>query len=317
MPQPCAGDTARCQYRLLPLRLAVLIMALMQLERLQYFVALAEELHFSRAAERLQLSQPALSQQVKRLERQLGVQLCERGPHGVTLTAAGQRLADGARDLVTSYEALIAEVTAVGHGEAGVLRIAHTRSDGAAVARAALASFGRQHPGVEVRAEVGWTAWNLDRLVTGDLDAAIVRTPIERPGLRVEPLAESEVVAVLPTGHRLARSRRIRSAWLLEEAVLCWPRRQAPAAHAALLTQLFGTGPFPALHDEPDADHLLAAVAEGAGIGLLDRARVPRRRGLLMRRFTAPEPHLGIGLAWRPDHPSPQLRALLATLRRA
>ncbi|MDQ0710241.1 DNA-binding transcriptional LysR family regulator [Arthrobacter woluwensis] len=283
----------------------------MKLERLEYFLALAEELHFGRAATRLRLSQPALSQQIKRLESELGVMLCERDAQGVRLTEPGRRLASGGAAVLSSYEALRNEVIAIGRGASGVLRLALTRSDGDAVGRALVTEFQRLHPGVEVQTEAGWTSWNLEQLVRGDIDAALVRMPVSQQGVRVDQLGVSEIVAVLPAHHPLARRRVLNAADLAEETLIFWPRKQAPGAHDALLQELFGAGIRPVLRSEPDADNILAAVRANGGIGLLDRARVGRVRGLVTRKLT-PSPHLGLGLAWRPEQSSPQRDAFLA-----
>lgn len=286
----------------------------MRLERLEYFAVLAEELHFSRAAARLYLSQPALSQQIKRLESDLGVRLCERDAHGVRLTAEGQRLAAGGSTLIAAYKSLISEVIGIGQGTAGVLRIALTRSDGDGIGRALVQDFRERHPEVEVQTHAGWTSWNLEMLARHEIDAAIVRMPVSEDGVRVARIGESEISAVLPTNHPLTGRRRLQAADLTDETVVFWPRQQAPGAYDALLSALFPASSPPPIHQEPDAENILAAVMRGGGIGLLDRQRVRRTRGLVTRRFAAPTPRIGIGLAWRQDQISPQLRAFLSKL---
>ncbi|MBO2450843.1 LysR family transcriptional regulator [Actinomadura barringtoniae] len=288
----------------------------MELRRLRYFAVLAEELHFARAAERLHIAQPSLSQQIKALERELGVRLLDRGGRGVTLTSAGEALVDEAAAVLTRCDELVERVRAAGHGLSGRLRIAYTRSAVDLAAQPIVGRFREAVPGVEVLAMTGWTSENLRRLVAGEVDVVFVRPPVSDAGLAVRQVAEEELVVVVPAGHRWAARRRIKRAELRDEPVVMWPRAQGPGYYDHIVEQVWAGTPPRIVRREPEAESILAAVNDGVGIAVLDRGRAEklRPRGVLVRRFAAPAPTAGLAIAWRPADRSPALARFLELL---
>ena len=285
----------------------------MELRRWRYFAVLAEEMHFTRAARRLFIAQPALSQQIKRFEADLGAALIER--HGPTfqLTEAGRVAAAQAVELVARVDAARELVVAASRGFAGVLRVAYTRSAPGPPASTLIGSFRERHPAVEVRLETGWTSHNLRELIADRLDAAFVRPPIDARGVSCVTFASEELLVALPAEHPLAARRRLRPEQLRGEPVVFWPRANGPGMHDLITSQVWPDEPPNVVREEPEDEQLLNAVAAGAGIAVVPagRARAQRIPGLALRRFSPPVPQVLLGLAYRAETTNPGVRELL------
>jgi DNA-binding transcriptional LysR family regulator len=284
------------------------------LRRWHYFAVLAEEMHFTKAAARLFVSQPSLSQQIRAFEAELGVALLDRTGPRFALTEAGRVAAEEARDLLGHLERARGAVTAAGRGDAGRLRIAYTRSAPGPLAGDLVAAYRERHPGVEIALETGWTSLNLARLAAGEIDAGFVRPPVTAPGIEVAVVGSEEVLLALPSAHPLARHRgRIRRAWIAAEPVVFWPRENGPGQYDAISGQVWPGGLPPIVREEPEDEQLVRAVAEGAGIAAVPehRARALRRRGVVLRRLAAPVPRIDLGLAWRAGPLSAVVRAFV------
>jgi DNA-binding transcriptional LysR family regulator len=275
----------------------------MELRRLRYFCAVAEELHFGRAADRLALAQPGLSQQIKALEAELGTSLFVRSSRRVSLTEAGAVLYPEARSLLAAADALEARVRAVAAGGAGRLRVHTTRSAPAGVAAALIDRFRDECPGVELQLVTGFTGWNLEELRAGRSDVVFVRPPLDAdPGVALVDLGEEELVVALPADHTLAARRRLRPADLRGEAVVSWPRRNAPGMHDRIEAQVWAGRRPNVVREEPDDEQVLRAVAAGVGLAVMIGTRLASLRvpGVAVRRFGVPVPTVGLALAWRP-----------------
>ncbi|MFG2606062.1 LysR family transcriptional regulator [Streptomyces sp. NPDC048514] len=195
----------------------------MELRQLSYFVAVAEELHFGRAADRLHIVQSAVSQQIQRLERELGAELFDRSPRRVRLTGAGERLLPEARAVLAAAERARAAVAA----PAG-LRLGTSTGLGSHLDRV-LAAFAERAPGVPVELFSLPVAERLDRVAAGRLDAAFVRSAEPPPGVRVLPLWPDPLMAAVPAGHPLAARDEIDLAELAGLPLALTPRRTNPA----------------------------------------------------------------------------------------
>ncbi len=288
-----------------------LSLPVMELRRLRYFVAVAEELHFGRAAERLHVAQPALSQQIRVLEHELGARLFERNSRRVTLTEAGAALLGGAPQLLAVAAELEARVRAVAAGGAGCLRVHTTRSAPMGITAAAIDRFRSEWPAVALDLVTGFTGWNLEELRAGRSDVVFVRPPVDAgEGVEVVPLGDEELVIALPAGHRLAartRRRGISAEDLRGEDVVSWPRRNAPGMHDRIEAQVWGGTRPRVVREEPDDEQILRAVAGGAGLAVMIGTRLASLRvpGVAVRRFSGPAPTVGLALAWRPDGAPP------------
>ncbi|WP_422741187.1 LysR family transcriptional regulator [Micromonospora sp. WMMD754] len=287
------------------------------LRRLRSFVVLADERHFTRAAARLGIAQPALSQQIRALERQLGVPLVHRTSRGCTLTEVGARVADEAGRMLADVDAAAARIRDLVRGRGGRLRLAYTRSARGGRVDALVARFRAAHPDVEVVAETAWTAPNVAGLLAGRLDAAFVRPPVDEPALACRTVDTEELVLALPAGHPLAAGRRrIGRAEVVDLPAVMWPRENGPGMFDRTIAQVWPRGGFRLVRQEPDDEQLLRAVAQGDVVAAVPagRARALRLPGVRLRRFTAPTPTVDVGLAWPAESTNPALHALLALL---
>ncbi|MBE1495264.1 DNA-binding transcriptional LysR family regulator [Amycolatopsis lexingtonensis] len=292
----------------------------MDLRRWHYFAVLAEEMHFTRAAARLFVSQPSLSQQIRAFEAELGVALLDRTGPRFALTEAGRVAAAEARDLLDRLDHARGVITATGRGDTGRLRIAYTRSAPGPLAGDLVAAYRARYPEVSLALETGWTSFNLARLLAGEIDLGFVRPPVDAPGLEVAVVGSEEVLIALPSGHALARRRsRLRRAWIAAEPVVFWPRENGPGQYDAISAQVWPGGVPRIVREEPEDEQLMRAVAEGAGIAAVPehRARGLRRRGVVLRRLEDPVPRIDLGLAWRAGAVSPVVRGFVALARGA
>src|SRR5579862_575308 len=214
-----------------------------ELRLLRYFVAVAEELHFGRAARRLGMAQPPLSTAIRTFERQLGVELLRRTSRSVQLTAAGETLLAGGRRILALYGETLAEVGSVARGEESRLRVGFDATTVVATT-SFVREFGRAHPQIEL--DLSSLAWGAgaSELADGTVDVAVLRAPVEGPGLEAHVVLEERRVAVLPAEHPLARRGTLRVADLRGEPLVLargtdagWPgaatARLADAARSA------------------------------------------------------------------------------------
>ncbi|MEU5265164.1 LysR family transcriptional regulator [Amycolatopsis sp. NPDC021455] len=290
----------------------------MNLRRWHYFAVLAEEMHFTKAAARLFVSQPSLSQQIRAFEAELGVTLLDRSGPRFALTEAGRVAATEARELLDRLDRAKGVIAAAGRGDAGRLRIAYTRSAPGPLAGDLVAAYRERHPDVELALETGWTSLNLARLAAGEIDVGFVRPPVGAAGVEVAVVGSEEVLLAVPREHPLARRRgRVRRAWIAAEPVVFWPRENGPGQYDAISGQVWPGGLPPIVREEPEDEQLMRAVAEGAGIAAVPehRARALRRRGVVLRRLEEPAPRIDLGLAWRAGPQPPVVRTFVNLAR--
>jgi len=231
----------------------------LDLRKLRYFVAVADTLHFGRAAEQLHIAQPVLSRQIRALEQDLGTALFTRDSHGVTLTDAGTQLLTDAAPLLASADAARRRVTAAARGDQRLMVGFRT---GIAVAPA-VQQFATRHPDVRVDVQRIEADEQAGMLLDGRIDIGYVRLPIDEAGLRVVPLYSEPRVVVLPAGHRLAGKEEVTEADLAGEPLL-W--------HADASTQPTRRPHLNAGYLVRGVDETLEHVAAGRGISFLARS---------------------------------------------
>jgi DNA-binding transcriptional LysR family regulator len=193
----------------------------MELRQLRYFIAVAEESHFGRAANRLLIASPSLSQQIKALETRLGVRLFDRSSRGASLTAEGERLLPHARATVAASEQLLDEAQRLSQGRHTALRLGFLAYALTASSRSLLVRFGRRHPHVDV--DLRQYEWDDPSagLLDGTSDIALVRTPFNGESrLRTVEVASEPVLAVMAEGHELATATSISAARLAQETFI-------------------------------------------------------------------------------------------------
>jgi DNA-binding transcriptional LysR family regulator len=278
----------------------------MELRHLRYFVAVASELHFARAAQRLFVSQPALSQQIRSLEGELGFKLFERNRRGVRLTPEGAAFLAEAEAVVRQADHAADVARSLAQGATGYLRLSHLRTMPRGLPERVVGEFRRRYPGVEIIPESGSTGQNVERLRGAQLDVAFVLTPLEDiPGLGCVEIATEPIVVALPSGHPLSRRRRIRREDLAGVPLVYYPRHNSPGFHDSSLSQVYGTVAPEIVRTEPNEERMLLAVSEGAGITMLlaDRTATLRFPRVVYRRFADPEPTGTLGVAFREPPP--------------
>jgi DNA-binding transcriptional LysR family regulator len=265
----------------------------MELRDLRYYVMVAEELHFARAAQRLFISQPALSQQIRSLEAELGFKLLERNSRGVKLTAEGRAFLTEAETVVQAADHAAEVARALGEGATGHLRLSHLRTMPRGLPERVVSEYQQRYPGVEINPESGSTEQNLDRVRGDQLDVAFVLGPVtQRPELGYVPVANEPFVVAVPSAHALSRRRRIRREDLVHTPLVWYPRHNSPGFHDSSLSQVYGDATPDIVRVEPNEERMLVAVSEGAGITMLLAGRTTTLRfpGVVYRRFVDPEP---------------------------
>jgi DNA-binding transcriptional LysR family regulator len=286
----------------------------MELRQLEYFVAVAEELHFGRAADRLHIGQPAVSQQVRRLERELGAELLDRSPRRVRLTAAGESLLPEARAVMAAAARARAAVTPA--ARTGKLRLGTSAGLGERLERV-LDAFAGLAPGVALEL-VGATAdERLARLADGTLDAAFIRSPVWEGdrGLRAVPLWRDELVAAVPARHPIAAGTYAALADLAELPLRLTARRNNPALVDLVVSALSAAGREPV--SAPPASNLtdtMAAIgADGASwtVVYASHAALLRTTRVAFVPFEPPGLSLTTHLALRREPPTPLIELLL------
>src|SRR5579875_59331 len=240
----------------------------MELRQLRYFVAVAEELHFRRAAARLHVSQPPLSQQIAALERELGHRLLDRTRRRVALTAAGESFLRDARLMLAELDVAVSSARAIAAGQSGVLRVTFVGSALVSTVPASVQRFRRARPGVEVGLRERSTVEGLRALRTGAVDVALVRPPIEPDEqLRTTAVLRERTVAALPEHHPLAQLRRVPLRRLAGQPLVMFPRAQAPGFHDLLMGRLAATGAPPhVVQYAPEMLTIIGLVAAGIGV---------------------------------------------------
>lgn len=274
----------------------------MELRHLRYFVTVAEELNFSRAAARLRVAQPAISRQIRDLENELGAKLFERTARTVKLTEAGRVLLVEARAVLRRVDDALHAVRAVGDG--GELRVGYAPSLTVKLLPAALRRFQEQHPGNRVALHDLSTEEMLAGLRDGKLDMALMvqPTPAMLRGLRFEPLTRDEYRVAVAPNHPLAKKRRVTIPEIAREPLIAYSRRDYPE-YIAGLAGLWGKLRIAQEHD--GVSSLIAAVEAGHGVAIVAKS-IACLAGLRLKLVVlspAPAP-LVIGAVLRRDKPN-------------
>ena len=239
----------------------------LELRHLRYFVAVAEELHFGRAAERLHLSQPPLSQQIRRLEEILGYPLFARTSRSVKLTSAGEILLERARRTLRNVQRDVSEIRSVGEGEVGSLNVGFVGSAMLTTLPEIFRKYREAYPRVHLRLYESFTSEVVNGLENGTLDAGILRDSDALETLIVTPLFSEPYVAVLPASHKCAKQKSISPGMLRDEPFVYYPRSAGARAFEKPLTLFEEHGFRP--HIVQEASHWLSILRlVGAGLGV-------------------------------------------------
>jgi DNA-binding transcriptional LysR family regulator len=285
---------------------------------LKSFVAVAEELHFGRAARRLHLSQPPLSVHIQKLEAELGAALFIRNKRHVALTEAGQVLLGRARYLLAESERAAAEVARVARGEAGVLTVGYTATASHRVLPEAVPKFRKLQPQLQLELVEMRSALQPTALAEKRIELGLVCAPADAAGLVETPLVREKLVVMLPARHPLATRRSLKPADLDGAAYVGVKPEIEPAWAEAALRALKLAGCAPQLVQETDTKiSLVGLVAAGLGLSVVSESMAAlERRGVVYRPLQGLRLELTLA-ALTPSEPSPRAAAFLALLRQA
>ncbi|SHM18173.1 LysR substrate-binding domain-containing protein [Rhodanobacter sp. OK091] len=289
--------------------------------QLRYFVAVAEELSFTRAALRLHLSQPPLSQQIQSLEQDLGVRLLERTKRHVALTEPGRVFLEQARQILAKADEARSEVTAAAAGYSGQLRLAYTVSVSFHPALPqALLRYGQIAPNVRLKLSEMYTEPQFAALLAGEIDVGFVRDEpvhaLDARDLRFDVIDREPLLLALPAGHHLAKRDSLRLAEVAGDAFVSQPRELASTLYDRLvkLAATAGFQPTIAQHAQ-QINGLLALVAAGLGLALVPASmRTVQLAGISYVSLEDSDAHLLLAVASRAGDRSPALQQFLATV---
>ena len=285
------------------------------LARLSCFIAVAEELHFGRAAERLHMTQPPLSRQIQQLESELGVQLIDRTTRSVTLTPAGVAFLPDARRILQLAEGAAITVKRVPAGDLGTVVVGFTAASAHAVLPRLLERARDQLPDVKLELREMVSAVQLEGLATGEIDLGMVRPPVKRPGIVSRPLLHEQLVAALPAEHPLAgQARQLTLNDLDGQDVIMYSPVQARYFNDLLISTFTIAGATPRYVQYVTQVHtMLVLVRSGIGIALVPAsAATLHPEGVVFRSIGAfRERPVELDAAWRSDSTNPALLRLL------
>ena len=259
------------------------------LRRLRYFIAVAEELHFGRAAKRLNIAQPPLSQQIAGLELSLGVSLFTRTTRHVALTPAGTVLLQGARRALREAERAEEGARRAGRGEFDTLRVGFTDASALSVLPDAVRRFRQRLPQVHLELmEDDGTAGQVDALQRDLVDVALVRGPLERSGLTIDVILQERFQLAMPDTHPFASRVRVPLRMVRDEPLVHFPRRLSPAYYDMLIGMFQRAGFTPNIaYEVVKYQTVLALVAAGVGVCFVPSSNCSiTRPGVTYRELT-------------------------------
>ena len=287
----------------------------MELRHLRYFIAVAEELHFGHAAERLHMAQQPLSRQIRNLELELGVSLFHRTKRTVRLTEAGKAFWKEAQKTLEQAQHAIAVAQKVGQGEAGHLHIGFTGPILNSVLPTIIRQFKHCYPNIHLELQRLSTEEQVQALLNEDIHVGLLHPPIEAPSLRQEVIYQEPLIAVVPDIHPLAQttSQPISVQELANEPFILFPRSIGPALYDSIISFCQQAGFSPAIAQEAFPQQtILGLVASGIGVSLI-HASVKRiqQQGVVTRSLIEATPQLASAIVWSSDTTHPAVSKLL------
>jgi DNA-binding transcriptional LysR family regulator len=293
---------------------------MIELRQLRQFVALAEELHFGRAAERLAMTQPPLTLAMQSLERELGTALFDRSHRSVALTAAGRALLDEARPLLASVHALPAVVQRAARGESGRLRLAFVSSIAYGPLPQWLRGYREAHPGIDLQLREATLDVQLQAFAAGEIDAGFVLHATGAPpsGLTAFTVLDEPLWLALPEGHSAAERKTLRVADLAATPLVIFPRAVTPTLYDAILAAQAARGWTPPVAQEAiQMQTLVNLVSAGIGVAWVPQTvTLLQRPGVVYRRLAGAPVMAQTSLVWR-EPVSPVVQRFVERVREA
>ncbi|SDO36482.1 LysR family transcriptional regulator [Phyllobacterium sp. OV277] len=294
----------------------------MDLRQLRYFITVAEELHFGRAAARLNMTQPPLSQTILALEEEIGVELFARTKRSVVLTPAGAQWLDHVRKILDDAAALPTIARQLSRGTLGTLKLAFVSTADYSLLPKLLSRYRTDYPEVHVNLQEATSDWQIETLLQDDIHAGLIIPPPQaalHASLTYLPLLQEELVAAIPEEWLL--SGRLKSVdgtlditAALSEPLIIFPRRSAPAFHDLITGYYIDNGAAPLIGQEAiQMQTIISLVSTGMGIALVPESlQNLGRTGVRYLKLSGEPPVIETGLIWRRDDPSPTLKHLVA-----
>jgi DNA-binding transcriptional LysR family regulator len=276
---------------------------MMNLQQFRYFVALGEELHFRRAAERLNLSQPALTRSIQQLEQAVGLQLVKRNNRNVALTPAGEKYLEGLKSMLSIFEGTTNRARRAAMGEAGTVRISYTDIAVVGILPLVVSTFREAHPNIAIHANHGCTQAQIDDLEIGKLDMGFFTGPWSQEGYSTWVVQQDSFVAVLPAQHRLASATTLRLTDFAEEPFVLGEPRFWTHYHEHLYRYCRRVGFEPrVVQYASNNEGILGLVACGMGVSIqAESIRAYGRSNIVMRYLESEIAKVPTIAAWRTE----------------
>ena len=289
----------------------------MELRHLRYFVTLAEELHFGRAAERLHIAQPPLSQQIRQLEIELGFSLFHRTKRKVQLTEAGLVFLEEAQQILKQLEQAIQIGRQTSRGEIGQLAIGFVSSAAYNILPETLRSFRTCFPGVALELHELTTFQQVQWLKEGRIDVGFVRPPIEETAFSTETIFRERLVVALPETHPLANQLNLSLASLCKEPFIFFSRIHAPGLYDTLISLCQQAGFSPMVVQEAiQMQTIVSLVAAEIGVAIVPASlQHLQRTGVVYKIVQEPTPEVALNMIWRQDDISPTVQRFIEVVR--
>lgn len=289
--------------------------------QLRYFIAVAEELSFTRAAQRLHLSQPPLSQQIQALEQDLGIRLLDRDKRNVTLTEPGRLFLEQARQILAMAEDTRVRVTEAAAGFSGHLKLAYTVSVSFHPAMPqTLLRLGQRAPNIRVWLSEMYTEPQFAAVRSGQIDVGFVRDvpshEDDARALRLDIIDHEPLLLALPSGHRLAGRESLELGEVAGEPFVIQPRELAATLYDRLVQLTAKVGFHPVVRQQAQQlNGLIALVAAGIGLALVPASmQVVKLAGVSYVPLVDPDAYLLLAVASRAENPSPVVSQFLETV---
>ena len=286
-----------------------------ELRQLRYFLAVAEEKNFTRAAARLHVAQPPLSRQIRELEEVLGAPLFDRNTRSVALTAAGTAFLAEVQKVFPQLEFAIEVCRKAALGQTGQLRLGYTGRASQSLLPVLMRDFHARCAEVVVDIQGPHATGHLrQELLNGQLDVALSFLPVQGDGLRSLKLSSTELAIALPATHALAQQARVPLAALRDEAFVAYPSGQGFHLHAAMRAACERAGFSPRVVRESGASQtLMCMIAAGTGVGIVPvETQALMTEGVVFKPLGREAPRVDHGMVWLASNSNPALRQLLA-----
>jgi|SRR5579883_1164584 len=287
----------------------------MELRHLRYLLAVAEELNFGRAAIRLRISQPPLSQQIRQLEEELGVRLFDRTKREVRLTESGKRIVAEAQQILSQVDHFIDVASRVSEGAIGRLSIAGPAGMNEILVRS-LKAFAQKYPRVHIELQFMNTAQQIEALQEGHLHVGFLNLPVNDSQLALETVTREPIWLAMPKNHPLARQKKIRLGSIADQRFIMFARRCSPGLHDLITTTCRNAGfSLNVIHEVDNMIASLTMVTAGLGMAFCSPSNRSLWPDIIFRPFDQPVPPLECAVAYRRGSQSPPVESFLRVVR--